>query len=352
MTNFANNRFKSYFVMMVKQRESSIEVLRIISMFLVLVIHANFLSNEAPTTALAVSRPVTAYTQYFFASISYTCVNTFVLISGWFGINFKWKSLRSLLFQCLFWGVIGYGIAYFFEDNKALCINDFYTCLMLHQDDYWFVKSYLLLYLLSPLLNIFVEHATKTQFRLVLICFYSFQSVFGWATYAVGFFEAGYSTMSFVGLYLLAKYTRLYTPKWSQLPIRTDMIFIIFVIFATSVISYITVRLGIDIVWIKMYSYINPIIIFESLLLVISFAKFHFHNKFVNWVAASALAVYLLHCNTFIFRPYYVKYSQYLFQNHSGLEYIIYTVLFMIAVFGCAIIIDKIRMMIDKFFFK
>lgn len=321
-------------------------------MFLVLIIHANFLSNEAPTTALAIERPISAYTQYLFASISYTCVNIYILISGWFGINFKWKSLCSLLLQCLFWGVFCYGIILIFQDNKVICLKDFYSCLMLHQDDYWFVKSYLLLYLMTPLLNVFIENTTKSQFRLLLICFYLFQSIYGWASYAVSFFESGYSTMSFVGLYLLARYTRLYAPKWSQFSTKVDFYILITIILTTSIISYITVIHEIDFVWIKMYSYINPIVIFESLLFVVLFGKFHFQNKIINWFAASAFAVYLLHCNTFIFRPYYVKYSQYLFQNYSGLEYIVNTALFMISVFLCAIIIDKIRIMIDRLVFK
>lgn len=321
-------------------------------MFLVLVIHANFLSNEAPTTILAIEKPITAYTQYFFASLSYTCVNIFVIISGWFGLNFKWKNFCSLWFQCLFWGFFCYVVAYIIEDNKAFCINDIYTCLMLHKEDYWFVKSYLLLYLLTPLLNVFVEHATRTQFCILLISFYLFQSVFGWITYAVAFFEAGYSTISFVGLYLLARYTRLYSPQWSRLSLRMDIILILLIIITTSIISFITVRCGINYVWIKMYSYINPIIVFESLLLVVTFSKFQSYNKIVNWVAASAFAVYLFHCNTYIFRPYYVNFSQYIFRTYSGLEYILYIALFMIFVFCCTIIIDKIRIMIDRIVFS
>lgn len=101
-----------------EQRESGIETLRILSMFLVLIIHANFLSNEAPTTSLTISNPITAYTQYFFASVSYTCVNTFVLISGWFGITPKWKGFFSLFFQCFFWGALCYGITILLKPIK------------------------------------------------------------------------------------------------------------------------------------------------------------------------------------------------------------------------------------------
>ena len=337
---------------MIKQRESNIEVLRIVSMFFVLVIHANFLSNEAPTTSLAMQSPITAYTQFVFASISFTCVNIFVLISGWFGIRFKWRGVFSFLFQCIFWGIVGWGVAFILESERTFCFKDICTCLMLYEEDYWFVKSYLLLYFMAPLLNIFAENASKSQFLVFLICFYLFQSVFGWATYAVDFFEAGYSTMSFVGLYLLAKYTRIYVPKWSLCSLRTDICLILCIVLSTSVLSFVTVRHGINIVWIKMYSYINPVIIFESLRMVVSFSKFHFHNKFINWVAASAFAVYLLHCNTYIFRPYYVKVSQFLFQNYGGVVYVVYTALFMLFIFICAIIVDKIRIVIDRILFS
>lgn len=132
---------------------------------------------------------------------------------------------------------------------------------MLYGDDYWFVKSYLLLYLLTPILNSFTEHTTKKQYQITLIGFYVFQSIFGWATYAVDFFEGGYSTISFIGLYLTARYTKLYLPRWSKCQPKTDYIIILFIILSTSIISFVTTSLGINIVWIKMYSYVNPIII-------------------------------------------------------------------------------------------
>lgn len=312
-------------------------------MFFVLVIHANFLSNEAPTTQLVLSNPMTAYTQYFFASISFTCVNTFVLISGWFGISFRWRGLCSLLFQCIFWGLLCYGITLILDDSKTLSIKSFFSCLMIYEEDYWFVKSYLLLYLLSPVLNTFTKHTTKNHFQLTLISFYVFQSIFGWATYAVNFFEEGYSTISFIGLYLTARYTRLHSPQWSQYQPKTDFMIILFIILSTSIISFVTTSLGINIIWIKMYSYVNPIIIFESLLLVVFFSKIHFHSKIINWIATSAFAVYLLHCNVHVFRPYYVKYSQYIFHNYSGIDYLAISFIFMLIIFIAAVLIDKLR---------
>lgn len=333
---------------MKEHRKSNIEALRLISMFLVLVIHANFLSNEAPTTTLAFESPITAYTQYFFASISFTCVNIFVLISGWFGISLKVKGLGNFLFQCFFWSILCCGLS-FVTEEKTINMNDVYTCFMLHENDYWFAKSYLLLYLLSPIFNSFVEHATKKQFLKILISFFVFQSIFGWATYAVNFFESGYSTTSFIGLYLLARYVRLYSPKWYQYSPKIDFVIIMLIVFITSIFSFIKVRQGINFVWIKTYSYVNPIIIIESLFIVVLFTKLNFNNKLINWVATSAFSVYLFHCNDYIFRPYYVNYSQYIFNHWSGIEYLCIIFSFMLSIFVFSIIFDKLRIFLWNF---
>lgn len=39
---------------------------------------------------------------------SISAVPIFVLISGYFGIKFKYEKLGSILFNCLFWMVVGY----------------------------------------------------------------------------------------------------------------------------------------------------------------------------------------------------------------------------------------------------
>jgi len=330
-------------------RKSNIEALRLISMFFVLIIHANFLSK---TTLLSLEAPITVYTQFFFASISFTCVNIFVLISGWFGISFKVKGLCSFLFQCYFWSVFCCVLSYIIEDDKTLNLNVIYTCLMLRQDSYWFVKSYLLLYLLSPLLNTFVEHTTKKQFLSVLISFFVFQTLLGWATYAVNFFESGYSTTSFVGLYLLARYIKLYTPKWCKLSPQKDLGIILLIIIITSTISFISVRLGTKTIWIIIYSYINPIIIFESLLFVVLFNKLHFQKKLINCCATSTFAVYLFHCNDYIFRPYYQRYSQYIFNQWNGIEYLCIIFIFMLSIFVFSILFDKLRIIIWNFLYR
>ena len=77
------------------------ELLRIVAMFLVLVVHADFFSLGTPTQELCQTMPLFAWGQFVVQSIAVVCVNVFVLLSGWFAIRPKWKSFLNFIFQCI-----------------------------------------------------------------------------------------------------------------------------------------------------------------------------------------------------------------------------------------------------------
>ena len=90
---------------MKKVRQSNIELLRMIAMFMILLIHANMVSLPHPTTGELISTPLPTITRYFFESFGIVGVDIFVLISGWFLINTRAKSFYSFFFQILaLWG--------------------------------------------------------------------------------------------------------------------------------------------------------------------------------------------------------------------------------------------------------
>lgn len=90
---------------MKKVRQSNIELLRMIAMFMILVIHANMVSLPHPTTDDLLSNTIPTITRYFIESFGIVGVDIFVLISGWFLINTRAKSFYSFFFQILMlWG--------------------------------------------------------------------------------------------------------------------------------------------------------------------------------------------------------------------------------------------------------
>ena len=85
-----------------KSRDSNIELLRILSMLLVLGLHVNYLALGKVTITDVASDPFVSLMKMELESLCIVCVNLYVLISGYFGIKIKKKSLFSLLFTILF----------------------------------------------------------------------------------------------------------------------------------------------------------------------------------------------------------------------------------------------------------
>lgn len=67
-------------------------------MFLVVLVHTDFFSLEAPTLAELHTRPADAVIRILVESISIVCVNVFIMISGWFGIRPKVRKPYRLSF--------------------------------------------------------------------------------------------------------------------------------------------------------------------------------------------------------------------------------------------------------------
>lgn len=85
-----------------RPRQSNIELLRIAAMLLILVLHANFFALGAYEPEDFKTDPLPTATRILFEQAAIYAVNLFVLISGWFGIRTKTKSLTALMFQYAF----------------------------------------------------------------------------------------------------------------------------------------------------------------------------------------------------------------------------------------------------------
>lgn len=99
-----------------KKRQVNIELLRIIAMMLVLLAHstwnAKYFNIDMVHTDLLKSVGILEVYGWIFV-----CVPCFVVISGYFGIRWKWKGLFNYLFQIGFWG--GYGLFYYLGVRTA-----------------------------------------------------------------------------------------------------------------------------------------------------------------------------------------------------------------------------------------
>lgn len=316
------------------QRNLSFDLLRVVAMLLVLVVHAIGIIG-VPT--------VESFDNDLFGSISLSClyfissgcVVLFILLSGWFGLKFSINKLVSLFFQVIFWNsAVATTNFLIYRDYRGV---NFLNILSL-DGSLWFFISYLCLYILSPVLNSFIENAKKRDVKGVVILFFVFQTIWCWVFESAPFFMQGYSPLSFIGLYLLARYVCLYSHRFFTLHSKYDIsIYALLVIFSVSIVTIAALN-GVFIS--RMFSYISPFLILSCLYLLLFFSKIKVSSckKIIMFLSPSAFSVYVFHVNSFVY-PYFTKIIQYL-HTHSNVL-IIFS--FLIMLFIMVATIDKIR---------
>ncbi len=326
-----------------KERQSNMELLRILAMLMILVLHINIGATGRPLVEECVANPLGSWMRYFFQCLAEPAVNIFVLISGWFGIRFRVSRLAGLFFQCIFFALLIWLSAIIFGFGEPLSIKNL-AALGLFTTYFWFVKSYIILYILSPLLNAFIDRAGKGQLALATSLFMGFALVYGW-TDAAPEFARGYSALSFVGLYLTARFFRLYMTAWMQ-SVSAWVCLAVFLLatVANSLLSYVVTAYSVSEEADSMlHAYLNPLNLTAAVALLLCFSKMRLQSRFVNGVAVSCLAVFLFHKNP-ILESYYGSAGWYLFTHFSGPTYVLLCLVFIILVFAVSVLIDRVRM--------
>lgn len=233
----------------------------------------------------------------------------------------------------------------FFALGKVHFSKDTFTeLLMLKPDQGWFIKAYLLLYILSPVLNKFSENTRPKIFSNVLIAYWVFLFIFGWITESTAYINNGYSIVSFIGLYLLGRYAKIYQPKWSNYSAKKYLsVYIITVAFFCCTIFFaglLKLRHTDLIAW-KFCSYISPLTVIGAMSLLLCFSKIKFpYNKWINICGKSCFSVYLLHAMW----GYWFDVLKHIDNLFVGFNYIIVLFAFLLVVYLGCIFLDQLRL--------
>lgn len=317
------------------------DLLRLLAMLMVCTVHACFTSLGAPEPSEMSTAPGYAIGRYVVEALAIGGVDIFVLLSGWFGIHFSLKKLSSLAFQIFFFSA-GLFIVFTLGRGGIPTVDDVKSIFLLNGSDYWFIKAYIILYLLSPFLNTFCQQANQRTFTIILGCYLIFHLIYGWLEGgSIAFTMNGTTGLSFIALYLIGRYLRLYPGKLTSG--KAYHYFIAYLlcsllIAATcTLLAFYGIRTGLDD---RLLNYGNPLIWLASAALLLCFSKLHIKSKFISWAAASCLAVYLLHCNRFVFSTYYTQPIREWADDGSWLTIIGFVAL----VYMSAILIDKVRL--------
>lgn len=328
-------------------RQSNMELLRLLSMFFVLALHANATAIEVPTADDIQAAPLPSFTRIFLEQATVVAVDVFVLISGWFGIRPTLKGAGNFAFQVAFYAValavcaavFRPGLVDMREVGYMLCFG---AC-------WWFVPSYAILYMMAKPLNTFVEHSDKRTLGIFVVVFFMAQLMFDRSPLL--FYSQGYSPWSFIGLYLLARYLRLYASRWTGHRARNYFAGYFLLVVSASLIGFLPPLLGFKSFSAGhlQYSYNSPLVILESVMLLLAFARLEFSSKVVNTLAASCFAIYLIHASPLLW-PYFLSFFRDIYGTFSGVVYLMVVFAVLVGTALACILIDRVRLVAWRWF--
>lgn len=327
-----------------KIRESNFELLRIITMLFIVLHHyvIHGLKIAGYTNLYPDSHPT--QTGIFINSFLIIGVNVFILISGYFSINQSWKGFLRLYIICIFYNLL---ISFTLGEYPFLLALKGSLRPFSHSN-FWFIKDYFFLWLLSPILNSMIAgvRGNKHKFVLLLLIFAIFQFYFGWF-YQREYSGDGYNLWNFMFLYLIGRFIALHTKK----NYNRKKLYLFSYIFFSILTATLMNQTLIGKIWFtnRLYDYNSPLIIISAVSFFLFFRNLRIKSKIINWLANSVLAVYLITESPWIGTKYL-----YLFVDHLGkiimnnLALSLYIFCFaIITVFFC-LLIDKLRIIISK----
>lgn len=327
--------------MALSKRHSGMELLRIISMAMVVLLHTNFPALGEPSLDMCKQETLRASSQFLVESFAIVCVNCFVFISGWFSIKSSIRGFFNLLFLVVFYNLLDY-FAFLGFRLIDFDFRQFIThCNFLPY--YWFVTCYIALYLLSPILNTFIDHADKAVARNTVLIFVVLDVVLGWGFYELQF-NRGHSLLHFMVIYLIARYIRVYGGRWFKFDKKYDLLIYLLISVLTPVAIMLCSKVAPSL-WghyDRLLRYNSPLVIVSTTYLSLFFTKLKFYSKTVNFIGASCFAVYLIHQDV-LMRGYVIDFCQYWFNNHSLFVYAGVVVLSIVGLFVVAVLVDQLR---------
>ena len=321
------------------RRNSNIEALRILCMLMI--VGGHVMINHKTVFSLT---DIDEIIDLFFKGAFCVAVNAFVLISGYFGIQFKKDRLAHLIIQTFFYSVTFMILAIILGWHTLNLRTDIFAFLPILTKQYWFVTCYVVLYVISPWLNIWVNGLERPIYRKFLII--GFFIVYVWPTFnyminAPQFIsDAGYGIVNFVYLYMFGRYLHIHFEKrhspilyWGGYVLTAILLFL-----CQYSISWL---LGFEFTSWKSY---NSLFCFVgSICLFMTFKELSFYSSIVNYWAKPCLAVYLIHMAPYIWDRFCFTIGV---REYHGLSYLLLIFTLPILVYFLCAIIEIGRMRI------
>ena len=309
-----------------QERNLGFELLRLISMFSIVYGHI-----QAMTTA-SVFNPIGSMGD----------INCFVLITGYFMIEGRFKSQRffRLAIETVFYSFVISALFYCLTHQVGVpdVLKSAFPFAPTRYS-YWFINKFLALIVLQPFLVKLVSVLNKRQYQLLLLALIMINSTLVIAFPFSSIFNNGWSLSWMVTVFLIGGYIR----KYDLLPNYQNgggkwLFFVILVYVSGKYFpKYINIQYN------QWFFFMKSLCMFMWMK-QIQLTHHSFVGRFVQWASPNTLAVYLIH-NQILLLPVIIGLGACLIPNGSSaiLQTIIWSAYTLVVMIAC-ILIDKIRL--------
>ena len=289
------------------KRDSNIELLRLVCMLLIVFQHCIHLCAFPEIWDAAVMSKEVCVASVL-VGLTYIGVNCFVLISGYYGIKLKLKSALNIYLICGFYALIGYLLHLYIDGAHVGMGLLYHSVFCVSHSHLWFVKCYVGLMLLSPLLNAAMDNMSKKTYQWVIGLLTLLNVYFGFVWQDEVFNANGYTIANFAYIYMIGGYIRRYVDiDWCRTHRAGNMS--VYVVTSLLWAGSIILQRYIQTPWAE-WGYNNPFTMVGAISFFMLFISIpRFYNKTINWLAAGTFAVYLVHCGDY-WEGWYIQYVE------------------------------------------
>lgn len=291
-----------------KSREANLDLLRIVSMLLIIFLHSidhSGVLENAENCGIGI---------YFWVQLAYAlcmvCMNIYVMLSGYFMVNSKFRlhKLLTLWIEAVFYSFV-LKLAFMLTGTEAFSLVSLASCFVpILTGRYWFLTIYVGMYLISPFINLLIRALNKKQHTLLNLALFVIMSLWASVHPAIAGMNSGggWGLAWFVVLYLVAAWLRLY-----HAPARRAWLHFLVFLGIASVMAFLRTVLmrGVSIpagnilaaIVKNWYRYDSALVYIMTVCLFIGFLNIQIRSNWlsnvITAVAPLTLGVYLIHAH-------------------------------------------------------
>lgn len=334
-------------------RNSSIELLRLVLIFMVVLLHFN---NDVMGGAfcLVKDKALDNFILHFFNSLSVCAVNCFMIVSGYFLFTNKkvnFGKVVDILLIVVFYRVFFYGLKVLVL-SEPFSLNNFVICFFpINYFAIFYVVSYVLSPYVAKVWNDIDNRTADFLMALLLIIFILIPTVLdamadlhvlptitkSLSPISIVGNGEGYTIIQFLVMLSLGMWLRK-----RQLILSSWLLISVYLV-SSLIMTVFIARIP------SLYNYCSIFTVMTAVCVFLLFAKLDFHSKGVNYCAKSCFAIFCIHTSGFaldLWRDYFITESHLTAGIASTLLWTMISVGSMF--FSCLILSLVMRLMFGK----